>query len=371
MAEDIGVPQAILDAINGNPRIAEALRRVLNGNEDRNRRYEGGRRNERLNVNINNVNPNIPIPVFDPAVKRANNYLREIEGYFRAQGFVRDKWLATFGVMLPEDRKKWFSWKTKTVRTWDEFCRAFEAQYDTHIDKKTRETALANKVQTEEESADTYIWSMVDLAEQVNPNEDIEVTVRRARDGLLPYIRRGIAHLPEWTPEALIQEARRAEQDHKSLKEYRSDKAQSEDAEGSEEDDGHVMFAQGRATFNGNRGQMARPQGSRSFNVSSNVQGVPAASAAQGSSRGQRSMQPRGRSHARVVNRGLQCYGCAGYGHVQNRCPANSLSDVDWAEREHVICFKCQGHWHLASECTSGEVPNTGSFGNKEGLEDG
>jgi len=163
---------------------------------------------QNINVSVSNVNQNVPVPTFNPKTMTADTYLSDLESYFTTQGIRKEIWLSTVGTLLYNEFKLWYNYKRKEIEDWAEFKREFRSQFDTAAHKTDRSVLLLTKVQKDNETVQSYVWAMMELARQVNPTEPVEDSVLRARDGLLPSIRKLIRSLPAWTPEKLIEEAK-------------------------------------------------------------------------------------------------------------------------------------------------------------------
>jgi len=155
-----------------------------------------------------NTTQSTPIPKFNMLKNTAEEYLMEVERYYRACNYGPDQYLYMLNTILPKDVKLWWDHYKTSIQTWDEFADLFVAKYDTCLQANERMRALQTRMQRHDDPTDVFIYEMVKLSKIVYPREPIQQTIERTREALNPRLRVGLGAKTFSSPEEMLEAVR-------------------------------------------------------------------------------------------------------------------------------------------------------------------
>src|SRR5271154_2899093 len=184
--------------------------------------FNAPQKRQQLPYVINAPNPNLRIPQYNAKLVTADHYLDDIETYFRAQHHTEDRWVNLVTTILSKENKQWYDINKEGIRTWDQFRRAFNRKFDSPTVQKERITILHTRRKQANEPVETFVYDMVSLSKQVYPNEEMEISMMRVIDGLVPDLRLAIDTKEYDSPESLIEAAKKALKNLEDKEKYKS-----------------------------------------------------------------------------------------------------------------------------------------------------
>ncbi len=161
-------------------------------------------------IKITTLNPKIDMPEYHFERMTSNTFFTKCINYFKSQGYSTIQYHQVVGAILKGDMKLWHDNVTSTINSWDDFCNAFRAKYDSEAVQEKRRRHLYTRRQQFNESVEQFVYEMVNLGRQVNPNDSEETSVDRAYEAMHPDIYRAIGDLHIKTVNNLIEQANRA-----------------------------------------------------------------------------------------------------------------------------------------------------------------
>ena len=295
-------------------------------------------------ITVFTPNNSVKPPVFKSREQTADSYLHSVELYLISQGHPNDKWLSLVPTLLSKENKLWWDLNRDVIKSWKDFKALFIKKNDTVAHRQERARILYSRQQKSTEPVDSYVYDMISLARQVNPNESLEESVRRAQNSLVPRLRIAIGNLSEFTPEFLVSQALltlRNLRDEDRYNKVHSNLPPGTKEEQSEHEKTHK--AQNNNDFTGknknrfSQNSFKRGGGNQNFS-SQNREGVH--TTASGFTNQPHSSNSTGRN-SRV-------------GYKGNRNDSNKSKNSS-KTKDSIICRKCKGLGHYANECPSSE----------------
>lgn len=277
------------------------------------------------------INPAIHIPYYDDANMTSETFLSQCELYLQSQGYTRAQFHQVISIILSGDvgKKLWYDNVSKSINSWDEFSAAFKSKFDSPLIQEKRRARLCRK-QNFDEPVEQYVYEMVNLARQINSNEDESISVLRAKRGLNPDLRLYIGECK--TVNELLESASLAIENIRA-----SDRMNSR----------HTRLppfsiSNQRGGFHGNRHQQS--------------------SFGRGRGRFFNSPTPQGSSYNRSQ------FQSSNFNNQQSSRNANEYqfrprlgsapSRFQNQSQSNIICHSCKGEGHIARNCTNRQGPN-------------
>ncbi len=161
-------------------------------------------------IRVTTVNPKVDMPEYHYERMTSDTFFTKCVNYFKSQGYQPTQYHQVVAAILKGDMKLWHDNVTSTVNSWDDFCRVFRAKYDSEAVQEKRKRHLYTRRQQFNESVEQFVYEMVNLGRQVNPNESEDTSVDRAYEAMNPDIYRAIGDLHTKTVNNLIEQANRA-----------------------------------------------------------------------------------------------------------------------------------------------------------------
>jgi hypothetical protein len=272
---------------------------------------------------VTQVNPQIEVPKYNRDRMTAEAFFQKCLIYFTSQNYSPDQYVAMIPTILKAEQQLWYDSICIKVATWDDFCREFREKYDNEQAKQARIQRLYNRRQQNDESVEQFVYEMLNLARQVNPTEREEVSLRRARDSLVPELATAIGELHVWSANQLIE---RAEVIHKLLKEkYAKEGSQVRlpPMQGFRQNQGNNRGMNNRGRYNSRgffrgyrSGNIPHIPQTAQTNERKEEESQAGSSQNRGNNRGQR-----GSNGSRGTNQNNSCHTCGEIGHFARACP--------------------------------------------------
>lgn len=161
-------------------------------------------------IRVTTVNPKIDMPEYHYERMTSDSFFSKCINYFKSQGYTPTQYHQVVGAIMKGDMKLWHDNVTSSINSWADFCNLFKAKYDSEAVVEKRKRHLYTRRQKFDESVEQFVYEMVNLGKQVNPNETEETSVDRAYEAMSPDIYRAIGDLHIKTVNNLIEQANRA-----------------------------------------------------------------------------------------------------------------------------------------------------------------
>ena len=165
---------------------------------------------ETQQIRVTTVNPRIDIPEYHYERMTSETYFNKCTNYFKSQGYPPSQFHQVVSTILKGDTRLWHDNVVSTINSWSDFCKAFKAKYDSEAVREKRKRFLYTRKQQFHESVEQFVYEMVNLGRQVEPNESEEISVNRAYEAMHPDIYRAIGDLHIKTVNNVIEQANRA-----------------------------------------------------------------------------------------------------------------------------------------------------------------
>jgi len=146
----------------------------------------------RFPVTASATNKDFPIPEFNPKSTTPDEFINEVERYYKLQRYQPKDFKDIFKGLLPGDMKSWYEFTSKPLNTWDEVKLAFIKRYDTFEERIKREKYLIELVQSDEESTEKFLYDTWKSAKLCYPNERDESIVQRVQSTIHWRIKKAI-----------------------------------------------------------------------------------------------------------------------------------------------------------------------------------
>jgi hypothetical protein len=156
-------------------------------------------------VKVTNVNANIPIPFYNSKTMTSATYFKKCRSYLTAQGYEPAQFHDLLPMIMKGEFKLWFDSISHGVNSWDDFTNKFRSRYDNESVQNERRRILYSRKQRMSDPTEHFIYEMVNLGKQIDPDESEESCLKRARDALIPEIAKFVGELSEWTLDKLLE----------------------------------------------------------------------------------------------------------------------------------------------------------------------
>ena len=139
---------------------------------------------------------NVPIPMFNPNIDDATQFISEVETYMQQKRIPTGEWLTQLNTVFQKNDKQLLWWKrTKfVISTWDEFCSNFKQFYGTEGDRDKALSNLVLKTQKPNESFETFAletelqYLRLFPEKKSKPKDALEFISERALPHLKPHL---------------------------------------------------------------------------------------------------------------------------------------------------------------------------------------
>jgi hypothetical protein len=304
-------------------------------------------------------NSNIEVPVYDHRKMTSDTYLKMCRTYFTAQGYDPPQFHELLPILFKGEFKLWYDSVAGSINSWDEFREAFKRRYDNDSVQRNRQRLLHTRRQGPNDPTEQFIFEMVNLARQIDPLEDDEVSLKRARDALLPEIGMLVGDCNPWTIDNLLERCsyvhdilnRQSRMKTKKPADIPPLKGLRENTERRDSNRNNSSRGRGngnfvnsfRGNFNGNRGNGHFRGNGRNDNYgreghnNGNRGEYHGNRGAHNSFRGNRNERGRGswnNNNRNGGNKDIKCHKCSKFGHYARECP----------ERKGVVMAMPQTH---------------------------
>jgi hypothetical protein len=108
-------------------------------------------------------------------------------------------------MILKGEYKLWYDSISNSIGNWDEFKVAFKRRYDNDSIQRSRQRLLHTRRQRSNDPTEQFIFEMINLARQIDPLEEVGVSLKRARDALLPDIAALVGDCNPWSIDNLLE----------------------------------------------------------------------------------------------------------------------------------------------------------------------
>lgn len=301
---------------------------------------------------INTTNTNISIPVYNHKTMTSDTFLQKCRTYLLAQGHSPAIFHELLPMILQGEYKLWYDSICNTIHNWDDFMTAFKHRYDNDMIQRSRQRLLHTRRQGSQDPTEQFIYEMINLARQIDPLEELELSLKRARDALLPDIAALVGDCNPWTLDNLLERCSSAHEllnRQSRLKEKKP--ADIPPLKGLREELEKKESSNRNGNGRGNRNDSFRGRGSfrgRNYGHSNNRDSFQ-----------QRFNNQRRENEAddRVIE------GRSYRGNDRNRGGRNGNRTTDMSK---IKCNKCQKFGHFARDCRSAGVVLTMPRGNNK-----
>ena len=161
-------------------------------------------------VTITTVNSNIDPPEYDSDRMTSDTFFRKCTDYLHTQGFRESEYHQVISTILKGDMRLWYDNVASSVKSWSDFCSVFRSRYDSIFVQERRKKVLYTREQKINEPVEQFVYEMINLGKQINPNEAEELSVYRALNALVPELRLAIGDIKVKTANNLIEAANKA-----------------------------------------------------------------------------------------------------------------------------------------------------------------
>jgi hypothetical protein len=299
---------------------------------------------------MTNTNINIEVPVYNHKTMTSDTFLKKCRTYLTAQGHAPAQFHELLPMILKGEFKLWFDSVCGNINSWDDFKEAFKRRYDNDSIQRSRQRLLHTRRQGSNDPTEQFVFEMVNLARQIDPLEEDEISLKRARDALLPDIAALVGDCNPWTIDNLLERCSSAHEllnrqsrikekkpaDIPPLKGLREniekrDSSRNGNDRGNRNDSfrGNHNQNNGRGSFRGNGRGMYNNRGNHNQNYYNPNQG-----------NSNREDNDRNRNNGRSFR-----------GNDRGRGNGNRQTDMS-----KVKCHKCQRFGHFARDCRSENV---------------
>jgi hypothetical protein len=154
---------------------------------------------------VSTTNTHIAIPVYNHKTMTSDTFLQKCRTYLLAQGHAPAIFHELLPMILQGEYKLWYDSICSTINDWNDFRTAFKHRYDNDMIQRSRQRLLHTRRQGSNDPTEQFVYEMINLARQIDPLEELEVSLKRARDALLPDIAALVGDCNPWTLDNLLE----------------------------------------------------------------------------------------------------------------------------------------------------------------------